>query len=155
MGNYATTAELTARFLNSTEAAFLTDVEESTTPDAAVQAEVINDSEGLIDSYLSTRYAVPVDVSGDTVLAARLKGVTLDLAGHRLLVRQDLESDAKQRANDEAIDWLKGIAEGLVNLPSAATLPSTESENPQIAFGTAGTSDSSNRLFTRATQGGL
>ena len=155
MGNYASVTELSARFLNESEAAVMTDVEESDTPDAAVQAEVINDSEGVVDSYLSTRYLVPVPVAGDAVLAARLKSVTLDLAVHRLLVRQDIESDVKERANVEAIDWLKGIAERRVNLPSAATLPSTQSDDPLIAFGTAGTGSTSKRLFSRAMQDGL
>lgn len=155
MGNYASVADLKARFRDDTQVAGLTDDDESGTPDTAVLNEVIDDSEGVVDGYVAMRMQVPVDVSSDTVLAARMKSLTLDLAVHRLLVRADAESAVKERANDEAMEFLKLFSEGKVMLPSATTLPSTDSRDPVASWGTAGTGDDSKRIFSRATMDNL
>jgi phage gp36-like protein len=154
MGNYASTAELEARFDGDPETSNLTDNEESGTPDATVLAEVLDDAEGEIDSYAAVKYLVPLDVT-DARAAARLKSVALDLAVWRLHVRSGSVSEVKQRSRDDAVEWLKMLAKGEVQVPQPATPTSTTSRTPIAAYGTAGTSDSSNRLFSRATQDGL
>jgi phage gp36-like protein len=155
MGNYATTAELKARFEDDIEVAHLTNTASTGVPDETVLAEVVNHAEGQLDSHIGMRYKIPVDVSSDTVLAAMLKSATLDVAVYHLLARGDVMPQAKIDARKAVVDWLKEIAKGEAILPSAATIDSTQSRDPIVSWGTAGTGDTSNRLFSRATQENL
>lgn len=154
MGNYATSDELKARFESDEDLAFQTDSEDTGVPDPVVLAEALDDAEGEMDSYLGKRYAIPVDVSTDTRLAARLKSVALDLAVHNVLARGDITSDDKTKSHDDAILWLTDIRDGEGILPAADGVASTTSDEPVAQWGTAGTvvSGTSQRLFTRATQ---
>ena len=155
MGNYASTTDLVNRFEDDAAVAHLTDTAETGTPDTDVLNEVINGAEGQINSYAGRKYLVPFATS-DTGFAAFLKSITLDIAVFALVgARSDLVSDAKTLAHDKAIDWLKELAAGKVVPPAAATQPTTESRDPVAAFGTAGTGDSSRRLFSRDTQANL
>lgn len=151
MGNYGANSDLKARFEDDAELAALTDTEESGTPDEDVLTEVWNDAEGQVDSYAAVLYLVPLDVT-DAVVAARVKSVTADLAAWALLNRGDVVSDAKQRSYEAAIEWLKMLARGEVRIPSPTTASSTTSRDTLSAWGTAGTTTDSKRLFTRATQ---
>lgn len=151
MGNYAATTDLDARFDDDAERAALTDNEETGTANDAVSNEVINDSEGEIDAALAMRYFVPVAVT-DTVTAARMKSVTLDLAVWRLHVRQGSVPPAVETQATLVRDWLELVAKGERVLPQPETADSTTSREPSIAFGTAATGASSRRIFTRATQ---
>lgn len=155
MGNYASQADLKARYEDDVAVAHLTLDEETGTPNTAVLDEVIDDAEGEINSYLAARYLVPVDVSSDTGLAARLKSLTLDLATYKLELRTGHVTDERGKAHDDGIAYLDKISKGAVFLPAAAAPASTASRAEVARFGTAGTSDSSNRLFTRATQAKL
>jgi len=154
VGNYASIAELEARFDGDPETAALTDNEEGGTPDETVLAEVLDDAEGEIDGYAGLKYLVPLDVT-DTRTAARLKSVTLDLAVWRLHVRTGVVPELKQTSRDQAVEWLEKLSKGEVVVPQPATPTSTTSRSPIAAFGTAGTGSGSNRLFSRATQDGL
>lgn len=154
MGNYASTAELEARFEGDPETAALTDNEESGAPDETVLAEVLDDAEGEIDGYAGLKYLVPLDVT-DARTAARLKSVALDLAVWRLHVRTGAVTEVKQLSRDHAVEWLTKLSKGEVVVPQPETPTSTTSRSPIAAYGTAGTGDSSNRLFSRATQDGL
>ena len=155
MGNYATTTDLIARFEDDAAVAHLTDTADTSTPDPDVLNEIINGAEGRINSYAGRKYLTPFSTS-DTNFASFLKSLTLDLAVFHLVgARGDLVSDAKTLAHDNAIEWLKDLAVGKVVPPAAATQPTTESRDPVAAFGTAGTGDSSKRLFSRDTQANL
>lgn len=151
MGNYGVNADLEARFEDDAELAALTDNEENGIADQAVLTEVWDDAEAQVDSYAAVLYLVPLDVT-DTVVAARLKSVTADLAAWALLNRGDNVSDAKQRSYEAAIEWLKALAKGEVQLPQPSTAASTGARDTVSAWGTAGATAASNRLFTRATQ---
>ncbi len=155
MGNYATTADLEARFENDSAVAHLTDTWETGTPDDDVLAEVLNYAEGTIDSHLAQQYLVPVDVSGSAVLAAQLKSVALDIAVRHLITRHGKVPESKEAAYDDALAWLLLISERKLQLPSAAALPSTATRDPLFQYGTAGDSSDSLRKFTRATQRGF
>ena len=155
MGNYATSDDLANRFENDATVAHLTDTAETGTPDTDVLNELILAAEGEIDSYAGRKYLTPLTTT-DTVLGNFLKSITLDLAVARLVGdRGDLLPEAKAAARDRAIEWLEKLAEGKVVLPAAATQPTTAARDPIAAFGTAGTGDNSNRLFSRATQANL
>lgn len=151
MGNYGVNADLKARFEGDAELSALTDTEESGVPDEDVLTEVWNDAEGQVDSYAAVLYLVPLSVT-DSVVAARVKSVTADLAAWALLNRGDVVSDAKQRSYEAAIEWLKMLAKGEVRIPSPSTASTTTSRAPLSKWGTAGTTTDSNRLFTRATK---
>lgn len=148
---YATTAELEARFDGDLEMSFLTDNEAAGSADSAVLTEVLDDAAGEFDSYALIQYDTPVDVSTDTILAARIKSVVLDLACWKLMVRSDRVSEVKQASYEAALAWLKDLAAGNVALPSDDPLPDSDLRATVSAWGTASTGSSSKRLNTRAT----
>ncbi|KKM76399.1 hypothetical protein LCGC14_1380550 [marine sediment metagenome] len=155
MGNYATTTDLANRFENDAAVAHLTDTAETGTPDTDVLDEVISGAEGLINSYGARKYDIPFSTS-DTGFASFLKSLTLDIAVFNLVgARGDLASEAKTTAYEKALEWLEKLAEGKVIPPATATQTTTAARDPVAAFGTAGTGDSSKRLFSRSTQANL
>ena len=156
MGNYASQADLKARFENDAAVAHLTDTPDSGVPDSDVLDEVINHAEGQVDSSCAMRYKVPITVAGNAGLASMMKSATLDLAVFHLYARGQKITEATELAHDKVMAWLEKISEGKLVLPSPATEPSTETRDPLIAFGTVDTdSDASKRIFTRETQGAL
>lgn len=154
MGNYATTAQLQARFEDKAEVAALTDTAESGTPDPAVLTEVLDGAEGLLDAYIAAQHRTPIAVASDTVLANFMRTMTLDVAQYKLLERGDIVPETKLRAYDNAIQWAKDVGTGDAVLPAAVAQPGTEAIDPTAAHGFA-TGSNSTRRFTRATQGGL
>ena len=152
MGNYATVSDLQERIGDDTELAHLLD---STTVDTTRANEAINAAEGEIDSAAAVRHAVPVNVAGSTVIAALFKSMTLDLTVARILARSDNVSQAKKDERDAVRQWLKELASGERELPSGATEASTGSRDPDADWGVAGTTDTSHRIFSRATQSNL
>jgi phage gp36-like protein len=156
MPNYTTTTKLKARFEDDEAVAALTDTLDQTgAPDETVLAEVINDAEGEIDSYLAPRYLIPVDVASHTVLANRMNSLALDIAVVNLLERGDQVSEAQQRRRDRATTYLEKLSKGELLLPSATTLTTTTTNEPLVAYGTAGDGDDTRRLFSRDTQDGV
>lgn len=152
MGNYASTAELEARFDGDAEVASQTDNEDTGTADTTVLNEVIDNAEGEIDSAVGMRYLVPVDTT-DTIVAARMKSITLDLAVWGLHIRGGVAPVPVIEARDAVREWLDLLAEGKRVLPQPATANTTTARETLADWGTAGTtSSSSNRLFSRATQ---
>lgn len=152
MGNYASRAELQARFSDDAEVAHLTDSEDTGTPDTAVLDEVIEDAEAEIESYAAMRYEVPLDVGGDTGLAARIKSLTLDLAVAKLHDRSGNVPEPNETARTRALEWLDKLSTGKIVLPSARTEATTVSREPRVTWGTAATGTRSQRLFSRETQ---
>lgn len=153
---YATTTDLEGRFEDDEELTFLTDNVAAGVPDTDVEQEVIDDAEGVVDSYVGMRYAVPV-AGTDTQLVARLKSLTLDIASYKLEARTRKVSEARLKQYDDAILWLEKIAEGSVILPSAITEAATVSREPGAAFGQSGTVGGTTnlRVFSRSSQGSL
>ena len=154
-GSYATTSELQARFNDTEELVQLTRNVDANTIDAAVLAEALQYAEGVINSYAGKLYAVPLDVGGDTGLAQMIKSTTLDIASWFLLSESDLVSEPRKARYDNAILWLEKVAAGDVVLPSARTEATSVSVEPDAVHGTAGTSSSSLRKFSRDTMEAL
>jgi len=153
LGNYATITELQARFEDTAAVSHVTDSDDDLTPDTDVLTEELNAAEGLIDSYLGRRHATPIAVSGDTVLAAWMKSVTLDIAVVRLLRRpgQGIVPDEVAESYTEAVDWCKAVASGAAVLPATLTQATTTAMDPLSEWGSAPGS-SSTRVCTRETQ---
>jgi phage gp36-like protein len=98
--------------------------------------EAIDGADGEANSYIGRRYVVPVDVSGQGLMADVLKSFVLDLVEHRLHARRPPVSQDVVLKRAEALVWLKRVADGEVVLPSATPLPrSDDAEMPQRSSG--------------------
>lgn len=105
--------------------------------------EARDGAEGEVNSYLGRQYAVPVDLSGYPELAAVLKSFVLDLVEHRLHARRPPVPAEVTLKRQEALAWLRQVAEASVVLPAARVV--TES----TIRGTAGSATGQRRVFTR------
>lgn len=94
--------------------------------DVAVVDAIRLAAEGEVNSYLATRYGVPVDLAAFPELSGLLVSVTLDLAEYRLRVRRPPVPLEMLRRRAEAVDWLTNVAAGVLTLP-APGLPTTDS----------------------------
>lgn len=155
MGDYASTTELKERYENDAEVAHLTLDAETGTPDDVILGQVIDFAEGQINASLATRYLVPVDVSLHPNAGTFLKGLTLDMASYHLENRTGVVTPTHDKVNDQSLDWLEKVSKGEVLLPATASPAFTESRGSLARFGTADTSDSTQRVMTRATQSRL
>lgn len=155
MGNYASRAELIARFTDELEAAHLAGSADTGSADTAVLDEVIGKAEGEVDASAAQKFSVPLDVAGDVVLGNWIKSITLDLAVANLHARSGNVPEPIAVDRDHVRAWLKELAMGTVQLPSARTEATTVSRDPVSTWGIAGTGANSQRVFTRATQSAL
>lgn len=121
----------------------LTDDSGSGMADEAKVDEARFGAEGEANSYLATRYKVPVDVSSEPEVSAVLKSFILDLVSYRLHSRRPPVPDDIVRRRDEAVTWLSRVSSGIVQLPSALAVI----ENP--ALGLLGRATGPDRQMTR------
>lgn len=124
---YTTTTQLGQR-LGTTLYARLTDRINGTTADDTVGQAVLNDAEALADSYLSRRYATPIDLSEHADLANVLTARVLDLAEFIAWQGSPFISDPPQRVHmlrAGALAWFEDIAAGRLVLPASAAPEST------------------------------
>jgi len=98
--------------------------------DPAVVDEARLAAEGEVNSYLAVRYRVPIDTAASPELAGLLRSVTLDLVECRLRARRPPVPEEARRCQDMALDWLRRVAEGTVELPATAELPATPTRGP-------------------------
>lgn len=158
MGNYASTTELIARYKTVAEVEHLTGKASTDAAYTAVLNEVINGAEGEIDSAAAVMYEVPLDVAGDTVMAAFVKSMTLDLSVASLHDRSRNVPIAIENARITRREWLDKLATGERRLPSSRTEATTVSRDPSSNWGTGNTASEdsrSNRVFSRTTMGSL
>lgn len=121
----------------------LTDDDGNGVADTGVVDEARLAAEGEVNSYLARRYQVPIDASEHPELADLLASITLDLVEYRLRSRRPpIPKDAVDR-HGKTLQWLKGVADGRIELPSAAPL----AEN--AALGTLGEAMGEDRLLSR------
>lgn len=130
---YIDNADITARVGNDTAVQLTTD--SGAVVDSVVLDEVRESAEGEVNGYLARRYAVPVDLTTHTDLAATLKGFTLDIAVFRLHSRRPPVTEAIREARTDAVKWLTAVSEGKVILPAAVTPASTTSDDPTPTWG--------------------
>ena len=155
-GDYLTQADLTGRFGSDAEVSFLTDTEDTGTPDTDVLDEVIASAESAVNIRLATRYATPVS-SSDATTTAAVKRLALDMAEYflRRRKREGLSADTQQMKADLDAE-LKALADGDSVLPGAAVPTSTTSMvEPSWLSGDRELSDDSDRRFTRDSASGL
>lgn len=115
--------------------------ESGDTPDSGVVAEAISRAGGEIDSYLGSRYAVPL-----SPVPAQIKGLAVDLALFHLYARRNLAPGVRRQKYEAALSFLRQVAKGEAVLEGMSGLV-TESEQVESAFAGAV------RVFTRGTLG--
>ncbi|UCD28524.1 MAG: DUF1320 domain-containing protein, partial [Planctomycetota bacterium] len=116
--SYAGNTDVEER-LGSTLYVQLTDDAGTGSADEDKVAEALLGAEGEVNSYLGRRYAVPIDVSTYSGVAAVLKSVTLDLVEYRLHTRRPPVPDDVRRKKEAAVKWLERVASGRATLPAA------------------------------------
>jgi phage gp36-like protein len=122
MVSYATNADIEER-LGTTTYIELTDDTGSGQADDDKVTESRLAAEAEIDSSLGRRYAVPIEATGQPVLAAMLKRLTVDLAEYRLRCRRLPVPEETRRQRDAAVLWLSQLTKGEVVLPATVELP--------------------------------
>ena len=128
---YAVTADVTASF-NSTRLAELT-ADSGSTPDSTRISNEITSVEGLIDSYLLSRYTTPVTGPAAVLTAIKPHAVALVLYG---LFQDRLLAEAYSSIRDDrdrALEWLKAIRDGKGSLTGAATPETTVADTDGVA----------------------
>lgn len=111
--------------------------ESGTTADAAIVTKAITAASGLIDRYLCGRYAVPVT---DTTALSVLLPTCTSIVKFRLYDRRNVKTEGNpaQAEYDEAIAWLKSVADGDLSLPPTTTeavTPTVDVDDDEATFG--------------------
>lgn len=123
---YAVKQNLIDRFGN-TELAQLTDRTSGVTIDDAVLNKALNDADAAINGYLTVKYTIPI-----TPVPAILERFGCDIA--RYYLYEDRVTEQVKRRYDDAIAYLKGVANGTVNLGvDAANQAPASSGGPEFS----------------------
>lgn len=134
---YVTEQELTARF-GQDEILALADRDQDGTPDPDVLAQAITDASAEVDSYLGTRYSVPMATA-----PASIKTAAADIARYRMMDDRPLDEAVKRY--DNAIRFLRDVATG------RASLGVTEGQAEPEPFRYAATRTQADRIYSRET----
>ncbi len=140
--SYITNSDIEV-WLGTETAIELTDDEGTGSADTAKLDEARLGAEGEANSYLATRYQVPVDVSSNPEVSAVLRSFVLDLAAYRLHTRRPPVPEDVIRGREAAVTWFGRVASGVVQMPAETALR----ENP--ALGAIGGATGPERVMTR------
>jgi len=121
---YATTQDLIDRF-GEEELIALADRNNDGAYDLAVVERALADADALIDSYIGTRYDLPLTTTPEV-----LKGKAADLARYTLY--KDAPTETVTENQKTAVRWLELVAAGKASLP----LPSGADPAPSTAMAT-------------------
>lgn len=97
----------------------LTDDNKTGAVDTNVVNDIIADAEGTLESYLRTRYTLPVPVT------QKVKSICLDIAVFKLFERRATSKEGiyevKEKAHDKAIKFLEAVQAGkaALDVPAA------------------------------------
>lgn len=111
---YATQSDLTDRF-GATELAQLTDRTNGLVIDTTVLGRALSDADAEIDSYLASRYTLPL--ASTPVVLVRMAA---DIARYRLF--EDHATTAVRQRYEDAVSLLKRMATGDVQLAGSTPL---------------------------------
>lgn len=131
---YAVQSDMVDRF-GQTEIAQLTDRVNGTAIDTVVLGKALADADDLINSYLATRYTLPLSSTPKIIVRA-----ASDIA--RFYLYEDRVTEAVKARYDDTVKYLKSVADGLVTLGLDAA--------NQVATGAGGPShDAGDRVFSQ------
>ncbi len=112
---YATQADLSPRRISADDLVQLTD----DTNSGAVNTDVVNavlvEASAFIDSYCRNRYKLPLQASD------QIKGVCLSIAEYYLYLRRKRVNQDVRQAYDDAVSFLKDVANSKAALDQPAT----------------------------------
>jgi phage gp36-like protein len=111
---YATQADLEAAF-GVKELVILADRDRDGTPEPAIITRAIEDAEGEINSYLASRYQLPLDP-----VPAQIRAITCDIARYRMDAANPRQ--ATKDRYEAALGTLRDLSVGKSTLGSTAAL---------------------------------
>jgi len=117
---YVTTTQFQER-LGASIYARLTDRVSGTTANATVAQQIVDEAEALANSFLSRRYATPIDLTAHPELSDVLETRVLDLAEHLAWRASPLVASVPDRVTflfEEASRWFDALAAGRLDLPA-------------------------------------
>lgn len=128
---YVTTSDLSQR-LGTTLYARLTDRVNGTTASSTVAQQTVDEAEAVANSYLSKRYATPVDLTAHPELSNILVSRVLDIAEYLAWRGSPFVNDVPKRVqmlHDEARQWFEQVASGEIHLPAGGPPASRVAED--------------------------
>ena len=140
MSAYCTQSDLVVRF-GPAELLAIADRDLDGVVDAAVVTAVIEAASSIIDSYIGTRYALPL-----ATVPTTLKSICEDIARHALYTVEPMKIVVDNR--DSAISRLKDISRGLASL-DVPTPPAAASSDSGIEIRVDGLDRSTSRAELR------
>ena len=114
---YVTSAQIVTRLGN--EAAVQLTTGSGTTVDTDLIDEIIVEVEADIDQVLQLRTSETITQSSYPKTFAMARGKAVAMTIYQLALRRPPVSDDWKSANDQAVQWLKDLAEGKIALPDA------------------------------------
>ena len=91
--------------------------------DAALETATV-----VIDGYLASRYSLPFSSTPPI-----LSSICVDLAGHLLHIRRDLNSEMWEKRHENAVRFLEKIGEGKLSLGAAEPTGTGDKESLAIS----------------------
>ncbi len=129
---YCTQADILTR-IGAEELVALADLDDDGTADAATVAEAIADADGHLNSYLETKFTVPIAPVPD-VLVKR----STSLAIYFLQLRRNSVTEDMQKEYDRISDWLKDILSGKASLGVSVAKPAESSAAAGVDYSVKG-----------------
>lgn len=123
---YATVEDLVALF-GKEEVLLLSTRGTSDEMDRTALETAISYAGSEVDSYLSARYAVPLDPVPPVVMM-----VTADIVRYRLTSGDVSEKEPVVTRYKATVAWLRDVTAGVVSLPCAGTTPGETSGSVEI-----------------------
>ena len=127
---YATLDQLVSLF-GADEIRTLSDRQGTGELDEAVISDALERASSEVDSYLASRYAVPL---ADPVPPVVMM-VTADIVRYRLTSGDVSEKDPIITRYKSTVAWLKDVASGVVSLPCAGSAPGETADGVEINNG--------------------
>jgi len=100
--------------------------------DTPVVDEARLGAEGEVDSYLARRYAVPIDLAQHPEVGDVLASIVLDLVELRLRSRRPPVPGVTLKRHADALQWLRDVAAGRIDLPSVAPIAGAAVRGPAV-----------------------
>lgn len=97
--------------------------------DPGVVATTLDDATGLINSYLTERYTLPLPTVPGT-----LKRCCVDIAMYQMSADCGVQTKEQRQRYEDCIAWLKDVARGLVNLGLETPTPDEAPARGYAAF---------------------
>ena len=125
--SYCTQADIVRR-IGTDDLVKLSDYDGDGSPDAAVVTQAIEDAQGDIDSYLETKFAVPVTPTPDV-----LRKHCVTMAIYYLQLGRDSVTEHYRKAYEDILKWLKDVVAGTATLGSGTT-PAASPGAPNVRY---------------------